>query len=170
MKTYRYGYFYVLWSKAIGYFFAGLCLLVFLGIPIGLLAERLGEIQISLSTEDAWGFVFVWILSLPMAVVSLLYANLFSPICVTDSDLILRFSLKKITVPWTDLVESKSLWMPGGRITLLRASKRSLPWVYTLYGASFGYIGRCFLINPRILDYRELMKEIQKRAPNLRYK
>jgi hypothetical protein len=168
VKLYRYGCFYTFWQTALGWFLFAVSVLVFFGIPVVFATALLRIGKINMPTADLLGFTFVWILSVPAAMIMLGLANLLSPISVSDEYLAVRFGLREFRIPWEHIQELKNLRFSGTRGVLICVSKSSLPWIYALYGALFWQVGGRYIpVFSRIENYQDLVKEIKRRSPHL---
>lgn len=167
-KLHGYGCLHTFWPVVFGWFFCGISTLVFLGIPVVFTVSLARTGQVDLPVSDLFGFAFVWLLSAPMAMIMLEYANLYSPVLVANEYLAIRFCFREFRVPWEHIEDLKPLRIAGTRGVLIHVSRASLPWFFALYGVTFWRIGgRYILVSSRIEDYQGLITEIRKRSPHL---
>ena len=167
-KLYRYGCLYTLWQGIGGWFFTVISACTFLGIPVVFAVGLINNDRINMPISDLLGFAFVWILSAPSTLFMLGFAHLFSPIRVSDQYLTVRFCFREFRVPWEHVLEIKTLGTIRRRGVLVRVSKSSLPWIYTLYGMAYWHPGGRYIpISFHVENYRELIREIRKKSPHL---
>ena len=167
-KLYRYGFFRNFWMASLGWILFALCVLMFFGIPAIFAGAWLRTGAVNLPTSELSGFAFLWILSSPAALGMLEVAHVFSPILISDKYLVVRFCLRRFRIPWEDVLELKSMGLFSARGVLIRVSKSSLPWFYTLYGAAFWQLGGRYVpVSSQIDHYQDLVEEVKRRSPHL---
>ena len=168
IKRYGYGCMYTFIQTVGGWFFFGVCVLVFVGVPVFFIRNWFRGINIDWTKEINQVLLFQWVLSAPIGAGALAYANFLSPILVSERYMIVYFCFRKMYVLWEHILEMKNINIPGNRGVLVKVARPSLPWVYWFYGATLGYLGGRYIpISSYISDYRFLLREIKTRSPNL---
>jgi hypothetical protein len=119
--------------------------------------------------------ILVWIFSRPLDALALLpiscfslfigtfIINLFPGIELSEQGLTISVYLRKIRMPWSDIIDLRTVWFIGSNLRMVSCRKvMSFHWLYGLtYGGFPAHPG--FLISSRIDGFDELIREIRAR-------
>lgn len=112
---------------------------------------------VSIAIQDEPKILFSLLFFIPAGLLFLFFANLYPEIKTDDRGLLVRFFLSWLRVKWDD-VQSVA---PGLLADDLVIQTRSLTGFHRLYGLWELSFEPCFLIKPRISNYRKLMALIE---------